>query len=120
MRRTSTEGACAWCGKAALVERMQAAGEPAPARGQSFSSYMAAVYEEEADYMGLYLAARAGFDISGVADLWRRMTVQHPEAAFVASAHPANPRRFVAINAAVAQIEAKRAAGKALVPDEGE
>ena len=107
-------------GQAALAAQMKAAGEPAPARGQNFSTYMAAIYEEEADYVGLYLAARAGFDISGVAELWRRMTVEHPESAFVASAHPANPRRFVSINATVAQIAAKRAAGMPLVPDEGE
>jgi len=35
-------------------------------------------FEAEADYVGVYYAARAGFDVSGVAKLWRRMAARNP------------------------------------------
>lgn len=89
--------------------------------GGAFSSMTGgmggAAFEAEADYVGMYYMARAGFDTDGVETFWRRMAIENPRGIFVRSSHPAGPERFVAIAAAHQEIERKRAAGQALVPN---
>jgi hypothetical protein len=75
-------------------------------------------FESEADYMGMYVAARAGYDVSGAPMLWRRMAVEHPgsiDGAFMAS-HPSTTERFVALEQTVDEIKRRRAAGEELIP----
>ena len=74
-------------------------------------------FESEADYVGLYYLVRAGFDPDGVEDVWRRLGTQSPRATSRAKTHPTTSQRFLAIEAARAEIEAKRAAGEPLVPN---
>ncbi|MBI5518425.1 MAG: M48 family metalloprotease [Desulfovibrio sp.] len=74
-------------------------------------------FEAEADYVGLYFTARAGYDISNVPDLWRRMAVENPGAITMGSTHPSTSARFVGLEAAAAEIENKRKAGQALIPE---
>jgi len=74
-------------------------------------------FEEEADYVGLYIAARAGYDISKAAGLWRRMTLENPKGLFREVTHPSNPRRAAALNKTVYEINYKRENGVALIPD---
>jgi beta-barrel assembly-enhancing protease len=74
-------------------------------------------FEEEADYIGLYHASRAGYDITNAAAIWRRMAMENPEAVSHASTHPTTSSRFVSIEAAREEIEAKRATGQELVPN---
>lgn len=74
-------------------------------------------FETEADYIGLYNTARAGYDIAGVADLWRRMAVEHPQAVYTSTTHPTTANRFVVLEAAVKEIETKKAEGKELEPN---
>jgi hypothetical protein len=76
-------------------------------------------FEAEADYVGLYIMARAGMDIDDAAAFWRRMAVEKPEQIrdhFLAT-HPTSPRRFVAIEETVEEIDAKRSAGLELLPE---
>lgn len=75
-------------------------------------------YEEEADYLGLYLAARAGYDISVAPTLWRRMAIENPKSISrsYAGTHPSTPERAVALRKAVEEVELKRSAGLALQP----
>jgi hypothetical protein len=74
--------------------------------------------EADADYLGAYLAARAGFDISNALGFWRRIgceiLVVLP--AFFTSSHPMPAQRFVALQETVQEIEAKRARGEPLEP----
>ena len=76
-------------------------------------------FEAEADYVGLYLMARAGMAVEDVPNFWRRMAVAHP--ASIASnhgaTHPPTPERFLALENAVAEIAAKLTAGEALMPE---
>ena len=76
-------------------------------------------FEAEADYVGLYMMARAGYDISGAPAFWRRIAANYPESIkdSLAALHPATPYRFVLLKETVAEIEGKKAQGAALVPD---
>lgn len=74
-------------------------------------------FEAEADYVGTYYVAKAGFDIEKAADFWRRMAVEHPKAIGHGTTHPDTASRFVAIEAATKEVAEKRAAGMALVPE---
>lgn len=74
-------------------------------------------FEAEADYVGVYYAARAGYDVKGAADLWRRMATANPAAIHLAgSTHPSTAKRFLAIEAAADEVAAKAAKGEALAP----
>jgi predicted Zn-dependent protease len=75
-------------------------------------------FEAEADYVGLYIIARAGFAIDAAPGFWRRMAVENPDGISHSTTHPATNDRFVALQAAIAEIDAKKAAGAALVPNE--
>lgn len=85
--------------------------------GQIGANAYSQEFEAEADYVGLYFTARAGYDISNVSDLWRRMAVENPGAITMGSTHPSSSARFVGLEAAAAEIEKKRKAGQALVPE---
>lgn len=74
-------------------------------------------FEQEADYVGMYLMTLAGYETDGAANFWRRMAIQSPESIQLKSSHPTTPERFIAIEQAVKEIEVKQAAGSALVPD---
>lgn len=75
-------------------------------------------FEAEADYVGLYMMARAGYAIDNAADFWRRMGAANPGAISLkrASTHPATPERFIALEKTVVEIEAKRTARLPLLP----
>ena len=75
-------------------------------------------FEAEADYVGLYVLARAGYRIDDAANFWRRMAISSPGSITMTSDHPATPERFVALQAAVKEIGAKAAQGQPLVPNE--
>ncbi len=76
-------------------------------------------FETEADYVGLYLMARAGYDVSGTPNFWRRMGAENPGTirANHASSHPSAPYRFVSLDKTVEEIERKKAAGLPLRPE---
>ena len=75
-------------------------------------------FEAEADYVGLYVLARAGYRIDDAANFWRRMAISSPGSITMTSDHPATPERFVALQAAVKEIGAKAAQGQPLLPNE--
>ena len=74
-------------------------------------------FESEADYVGLYYAARAGYDMKEVEDIWRRLGTRHPRNIGRAKTHPSTADRFLRLKAAYDEIEAKRAAGQPLIPN---
>ena len=80
-------------------------------------AHAAPEFEAEADYVGMYYMARAGYSTDGVEDFWRKMAVEAPDAIFVKSDHPTTPNRFLAIAATSKEIEAKRTAGQPLTPN---
>lgn len=74
-------------------------------------------FESEADYVGLYYAARAGYDVENAEDIWRRIGERHPRGIGRAKTHPATPDRFLRLKAAKDEIDLKRAAGAPLFPN---
>ena len=74
-------------------------------------------FEQEADYVGIYIMARAGYDIRTAPRLWRRMSLENPSAIYVTSTHPSNSSRFVALQKAIYEINYKREHRFPLLPD---
>lgn len=74
-------------------------------------------FEREADYMGAYIAARAGYNVKRASDFWRRLSYQEPDGADGSLTHPANAERFVSLNKTVTEIEYKRKHHLPLVPN---
>jgi Zn-dependent protease with chaperone function len=79
-------------------------------------------FEKEADYVGLYLLARADGRIGAAAPFWRRMAAEHgmdsvlpPD--FIFHTHPPAPERFAVLREAEAEIIAKAKAHKPLMPE---
>jgi Zn-dependent protease with chaperone function len=74
--------------------------------------------EAQADYLGAYLAARAGYELPE-GDMWERLqrdlvTLDDRERG---QSHPATYERTIALRETVAEIRAKMAAGTPLTPE---
>jgi hypothetical protein len=71
-----------------------------------------------ADRLAIYLLARAGYNIDQAAAFWQRLASQYPATASNSHTanHPATAYRIAAINKAVAEVKARRASGKPLLP----
>ena len=74
-------------------------------------------FESEADYVGMYVMALAGYDIAGASKLWREMTAADSKGAFMAGTHPANPQRYVMLEQTKMEIENKAKNRVILVPN---
>lgn len=74
-------------------------------------------FEREADYVGAYYAARAGYDLTGAEEIWRAMGMKHPRNIGFASTHPTSPVRFVQMQKAAAEIADKQRKNLPLIPD---
>ena len=82
--------------------------------GRSFSKE----FEHEADYLGLYIIARAGLDIENLENFWRRMAAENPgtnDDSFFRT-HPISANRVLGVKAAIAEIEQKKGSGTQLLP----
>jgi Zn-dependent protease with chaperone function len=82
------------------------------------AAHAASAFEAEADYVGMYYLARAGYPTEGVEDFWRKMAAEFPDSIFVKTDHPTSADRFLAIASTSKEIEAKRAAGEPLTPNQ--
>ncbi len=76
-------------------------------------------FESEADYVGLYYLAAAGYDTRGAADFWRRMAMENPASikGSHSASHPATSERFLALEKVSTEIQGKQASGLALAPN---
>lgn len=74
-------------------------------------------FESEADYVGLYFSARAGYDINNVEQFWRRMAAENPRSIRFAYTHPNTAERFLGIAAARNEIALKLSNGQSLRPN---
>ncbi len=74
-------------------------------------------FEREADYVGLYILARAQRPFASAPDFWRRMAQEDPSSIKFASTHPTTAERFLRLEKTVVEIEQKRTAGVELMPE---
>jgi hypothetical protein len=79
-------------------------------------------YEADADYIGLYLAARAGYDIEAAPGIWRRWVTRNPYGLVHSKdpgfrTHPHSPGRALSLQATIHEIREKQAAGLTLEPE---
>jgi hypothetical protein len=72
--------------------------------------------EAAADYLGLYVMARAGYDIAEAPQFWRRIAANFPHMMAQAATHPGTSYRYVALTKAVEEIRVKLASGAPLMP----
>lgn len=73
--------------------------------------------ERAADYVGLYLTARAGYDVTVAEGFWRRFGDDNWRARLGIITHPSPTARSKAVAHAAEEIARKGAAGEPLVPE---
>jgi len=74
-------------------------------------------FEKEADYIGLYILERTGYNSEDALDFWRKMSQANEQAIDTGVTHPTNPERFVAMKKTIEEIEAKRRNKQPLIPN---
>ncbi len=74
-------------------------------------------FEKEADYVGLYVMARAGYPIGEAPSFWRRMSVKNPDSIYVGTTHPTNPNRYVILQKTIEEIQTKQHSNTPLIPE---
>lgn len=75
-------------------------------------------FESEADYVGMYHASRAGWDMSGAANFFRLVAAAHPGSMHSAgSSHPSTITRAVMVEQTALEIASKRNEQLALIPN---
>jgi membrane-associated protease RseP (regulator of RpoE activity) len=74
-------------------------------------------FEREADYVGLYIMARAGVPLETGPNVWRHFAQINPQAISYASTHPTTAERFVRLRNTLQEIDRKRREGKELMPE---
>jgi hypothetical protein len=72
--------------------------------------------EAEADAVGLYFTARAGFSIKDAPGVWRRLAAQNPTHISAGGDHPSTAARFLNLEAVRDEILMRQAAGLPLIP----
>ena len=71
-------------------------------------------FEQEADYVGLYFMALAGYKIDDAPNFWRRMATSQASMITIKSSHPTAPERFLALETTVKEINEKIAKNQPL------
>ncbi len=74
-------------------------------------------YELEADYLGAFIAARAGYDPEKGAQVFGRPALASGGGPVILTTHPASPRRRQTVSAAAAEIRRQQAAGLTPQPE---
>lgn len=74
-------------------------------------------FEREADYVGMYYMANAGYDTSGVEDFWDHMGGENPHSFAFAGSHPSGPERYLLVRATHKEIDTKLVSGEDLTPN---
>jgi len=85
--------------------------------GQAGAMAYSVDFEREADYVGAYYAARAGYEVAGTEEFWRAMGQTHPDSIRFATTHPTAPARFIQMRKAAEEIADKKRRHLPLVPD---
>lgn len=74
-------------------------------------------FEREADHIGLYFVALAGYDMETAIQSSRKMAAQAPMGDRGSATHPSQAERYTALQAALREIRGKLAQGRPLAPE---
>jgi len=74
-------------------------------------------FESEADYIGMYYMARAGYNIENVEDVWRRLARINTKSVARAKTHPTYSNRYLGLAATRAEIKQKRRNNEDILPN---
>lgn len=74
-------------------------------------------FEQEADYVSLYILARAGYDLGKAPHFWRHMAVENPQGIYNSMTHPTTAERFVTLKKTINEIQSKKQLKLALLPE---
>ncbi len=76
-------------------------------------------FELEADYVGLYIMARAGYSVDNAAYFWRKMAQKFPNSVDdnIMSTHPGTAERFIILEKTAKEINAKKRNKQELLPE---
>ena len=93
--------------------------------GRSFTNYLGAVgqrrfsveFEREADYVGAYYAARAGYSIAGTEAMWEAVAMEAPAMLTTATTHPISAVRFLQMRKTAEEIADKQRRNLPLDPE---
>jgi hypothetical protein len=85
--------------------------------GRAGAMAYSVAFEREADYVGAYYAARAGYDVAGAAEIWRAMAQMHPGSIRLTTDHPISPLRFIQMREVAAEIADKERRHLPLIPE---
>jgi hypothetical protein len=97
----------------ALVTAITGQGELPSASSFSFPKEL----EADADYVGLYVLARAGYDIEQAGEFWSRLqNIPNASAREFSQSHPPTPDRWNSFRQTVQEIRAKKERHEPLLP----
>lgn len=74
-------------------------------------------FEEQADYVGMYMLARAGYDYNQSVALWERRSGRTKILNEGGTTHPTSTARFIAMDSAAQEIYQKQLASLPLLPE---
>ncbi|MEQ8369993.1 MAG: M48 family metallopeptidase [Alphaproteobacteria bacterium] len=74
-------------------------------------------FELEADYVGLYALALAGYDYERAPNIWRQIAILNPDSITIGRSHPTTAERFIGLENTVAELNQKIASGLPLEPE---
>jgi predicted Zn-dependent protease len=120
MRRTNS--AIGWLSGAAadagiMLGGMSTHGAFSKALSRAGARAFSVAFEREADYVGAYYAARAGYDLAGSEEIWRTFSLDDPEVTPITTDHPITPIRFVQMQKVLDEIENKKRHNLPLDPE---
>ncbi|MGE4291885.1 MAG: M48 family metalloprotease [Desulfovibrio sp.] len=73
--------------------------------------------EFEADYVGMYIAARGGYAVDKATEFWRRVSATTGRVNQDSDSHPNTPERYLKIQAIADEIWLKKSKGEPLLPE---
>lgn len=74
-------------------------------------------FERQADRLGIFMTARAGYAYAHAPEFWRNLSASAGLGAWIASSHPTPGNRQANAATVVAEIEALKSRGEPLIPD---
>ena len=86
--------------------------------GQSIGANAYSIdYENEADYLSMYILAKSGYDLDNAVNFWRRFAVEVPNSIYsVGGSHPSTAERYVRMESTIKEIKDKIKNNEKLIP----